>query len=60
MSRGFCIFIFASVGDSVLDIPKANEYKPINPLSVILSVVELLPSEERGKSASHKAKRDLA
>ena len=59
-SRGFRIFLFALVGDGAHDIPKANEYKPITPLSVILSVVELLPSEERGKSASHKAKRDLA
>jgi hypothetical protein len=30
------------------------------PLFVILSEVELSPSEERGESASHKAKRDLA
>ena len=60
-SRGFCIFIFALVGDGALDIPKANEYKLINPLPVILSAVELLRVERKrtSKSASHKAKRDL-
>ena len=60
-SRGFCVFIFLLVGDGALDIPKTNEYKPINPLSVILSGVELLRVERKrtSKSASHKAKRDL-
>ena len=60
-SRGFCVLIFVLVGDGAHDIPKANEYKPINPLSVILSAVELLRVERKrtSKSASRKAKRDL-
>ena len=38
---------------------KINDYKPINPLYVILSEVEIFLSEERGKIARRKPPRDL-
>jgi hypothetical protein len=37
----------------------SNDYNKANKQPVILSGVELLPSEERGKSVSRKAMRDL-
>ena len=43
----------------VLGVLQYIKKKQTKSLYVILSGVELSPSEERGESASHKAKRDL-
>ena len=46
-------------GEATIGRTLLNDYNKINILYVILSEVELPPSEERGGSASQWAKRDL-